>query len=141
LKGTHSYLAVSSSTALHMSSRRIKKEVLKREKGKGNEAVVAYQYVKPGEYGGSSDRLGAPAQEHRTPGVDDDGVVGDGDDGSDDSHHEVPEPTQPRAGAERVHVPAAVHPLRAVGGGWGMEARRMTTNCASVPARLLAEWG
>jgi hypothetical protein len=58
-----------------------KKKVLQRGKGKG---AVSYQYVKRSEDG----RVGS---ERRGPGVDDDGVVGGGDD-------EVPEATQARNG-------------------------------------------
>jgi hypothetical protein len=59
--------------------------VLQRGKGKGAES---YQYVKRSEDG----RVGS---ERRGPGVDDDGVVGGGDDGKDD---EVPEAAQARNG-------------------------------------------
>jgi len=86
------------------------------------------EYVEGGEHGGCLRRGGAPVEEHGAPGVDDDRVVGGGDDGADEHHHEIAQPAQPRAGAERVHVPAAVHPSRPARWGtrlrWGGNRRR-----------------
>jgi hypothetical protein len=62
-----------------------------------------------GDEDGRGPGRGAAAEQQRAPGVDDDGVVGDGDDGGHEGQHEVPEPPQRRAGAERVHAPAAIH--------------------------------
>lgn len=61
------------------------------------------------EDGRGPGRGAAAAEQQRAPGVDDDRVVGDGDDGGHEGQHEVPEPPQRRAGAERVHAPAAIH--------------------------------
>lgn len=110
-------------------------------KGRGGvtcEGVGAYEYVEGGDHGGSTYRGCSPGEEHGAPCVDDDGVVGHGDDGGDERHHEVAQPAQPRAGAERVHVPAAVHLLPR--GGASLEegakaTQRRTGRCVSVAAR------
>ena len=75
------------------------------------------------DHDGSTCRGCSPGEEHGAPCEDDDGVVGQGDDGGDDRHHKVAQPAQPRTGAERVHVPAAVHLLRRGGARLGEEAK------------------
>jgi len=95
--------------------------------------------VEGGDHGGSNCRGCSLGEEHGAPCVDDDGVVGQGDDGGDERHHEVAQPAQPRASAERVHVPAAVHLLPRGGARLGEEAkatrRRTERGCVSVAAR------